>query len=741
MRNRKKQTTLQFSPLPSSSPAKEKYSPAVQDRLASVRYHGAKESPQDIDRVASEMEMLPTPEPSSQIRGLNDGKFVAAISAWKPLTVSLQERVQSSPTSSPTPVRTAKADEEYDSDEDDLMVSASKRRRLSPSKPSTETISSSPARRSARLHTGTSSQLNDVNLQPQSSPTSRRSGRLRHRAQPQSARSSPSRSSQSVVSVEVPVPTPPRQTYAISDLGSAETSDDDDKILSSVPTSRRRKSKAIPDDPFVVSDDHVLYASEQDIQTFRTSKSRRRRTEDDFVADDDEIEYISSDDGDRNTTIKGKARKLSRSHESPRHPRRRSEQEQEELEEDLQDLQDSEHEDTTRRSRTRGGPVTTQRDKAREHFELLRRRRAGEKVPRVEDSEDDDEEEDPEGVDINFIGRPDHEVLSVHSSVDTEPESVQEQVEDEDDFIIEDSTTGRLGRPHPDIPLQFTSFASAKPKELFPHIIEWLVKNKIAPAFSRDDEVFSLAFSRLEDQVKAQAGSRLISSAWGSDFKRAILARPGMKVVALPGDDEDNMRTCDACNRTNHPARYEFVFSGEPYYKKTLEPVEENSDDEDEDENRHDDGLSYDEDGHVLPPVYRRFYLGRFCAANAEMGHKLTHWKYHLNESLMAYLEEQGVLSAEAIVARDKMNKKQREREAENIVDTMEETGVISAMWADFENDLNDARLGMEDFEKKGGRSKGRVGAIRSTANGMVREWSGDRYRITKAVESDSEGD
>ncbi|KIV87775.1 hypothetical protein PV11_03297 [Exophiala sideris] len=724
VRNLKKQTMLQFSPLPSSSPAKEKYSPAIQDRLASVRYQGARQSPREADTVAGEVGMLPTPEPSSQIRGRNDRYSEG------------QEDAQDSLISSPTPVRSVNVIEEDDSDEDGLIPSASKRRRLSPLKPSTNLTSSPPPRRSARFQPETSSQLREVPIAPQSSPTRRESGRLRRRSTRPSVLS-PSHSSQSVISVEVPTPPPP--TSAISDLGSAETSDEDDRILASMPTSRRRKSKAVADDPFVVSDDHVRYVSDEDVPSFRTTKPWRK-TEDDFVVDDENVEYISSEEDARAPANRRNVRKPSRSHKPPRTSYRQAEQEQEELEEDLQDLQDSEHEESSRKTRTRGGPVTTQRDKAREHFDLLKRRRAGEKVPRVVDSDDEEEEEESEGVDIGFIGRPHEEIGSDHSSVDTDQESVVEQVEDEDDFIIqEDSTTGRFGRPHPDMPLQFTSFASSNPRDLFPHIIEWLVKNKIAPAFSRDDEVFTLAFDRLEDQVKAQAGSRLISSAWGSDFKRAILARPGMKVVALPGMDEDNMRTCDACNRTNHPARYEFVFSGEPYYKKTLEPVD-HSDDEDE-EDSHDDGPSYDEDGHILPSVHRRYYLGRFCAANAEMGHKLTHWKYHLNESLMAYLEEQGVLSADAIVARDKMNKKKREKEAENIVDSMEEIGVIGEMWKDFENDLNDARLGMEDFEKKGGRSKGRVGAIRSTGNGLVREWNGDRYRVTKAAESDSEGD
>jgi hypothetical protein len=498
----------------------------------------------------------------------------------------------------------------------------------------------------------------------------------------------------------------------LSDLGSAESSDEEDAVMASLPTARRRKARAEASDPFLAPDDRGRNFWGEEYTTAKTP-TRRKKGQDDFVVDDDDIEYLSSDGSDdrRNRKVV-KPHKLSSARKATKAPRRKAQEEQDELEADLEDLQDSDMEESATKARTRGGPVTTQRDKAREHLELLKRQRAGEKVPLVEDSEEEDHE--AESVDIDLLGHPDYDLSdkgSVHSSIDTDQDSAPEEGvegdEGEDDFVVDDPT-GRLGRPHPDIPLQFTSYASAKPRELFPHVIEWLVKNKIAPAFSREDELYSLAFSRLNDQVKAQAGSRLISAAWGTTFKRAILARPEMKVVALPGDDEDNLRTCDACNRSGHPARYEFVFSGEPYYKETLEPVDLDEEDEE------DDGASRDENGHVLPSQTKRFYLGRFCAANAEMGHRMTHWKFRLNESLLAYLEEQGVLRGEAVIAREKLNKKQREKQAEDVVDGMQATGVVDELWADFQNDLDDARLGMEDFERKGGRSKGRVGAVRS---------------------------
>ncbi|EXJ63521.1 uncharacterized protein A1O5_11570 [Cladophialophora psammophila CBS 110553] len=649
--------------------------------------------------------------------------------------------------SSPTINRVRQIDLADESSEDELISPAQKKRKPSPPPEFVQPSNLPPPRKSKRLNPDFSSPARQVSTSGEdegagfpSSPTPRSSGRLRRRQSPRPTRSMRSGSPHTVQSVGISSPVNRCATF--SDLGSPETSGDDDPVMVTKPTSRR-KSKLDKDDPFTVNNEELQYLSDQEIHRRPTPKRKKSRG-DDFVVDDDEVEYLSPDNESDEVRVQPptKSRKLSK-HKSSKASRARTKEEQDELDEDLQDLQDSDQELSEPRARTRGGPVTTQRDKTREHLQLLKRRRAGEKVPRVHDS-DEDSDEGSEGVDIDFIGQPAYDISSNRSShsVSDSDQSADnngdaEQGEDEDDFVVDDSR-GRLGRPHPDIPLQFTSFASAKPRDLFPHIIEWMVKNKIAPAFNREDPVYNLAFDRVDDQVKAQAGSRLISAAWGTDFKRAILARPNMHVALLPGEDDEHMRTCDACNRTNNPARYEFIFSGEPYYKKTLEPVDNSESDEDADDEN--GGITYDENGHAISSQQTRFYLGRFCAANAEMGHKLTHWKHHLNESLMTYLEAQGVLSAESIVAREKMNKKKREKEAENIVDSMEQTGVIAEFWREFENDLNDARLGMEDFEKRGGRSRGRAGAIRVTTDGMVREWDKDKHWVAKAMESDSEG-
>jgi hypothetical protein len=63
----KKQTRLQFSPLPSSSPAKERYSDAIKDSLATTRhdYAGSHQTSRGTDDERG-VTALPTPEKSSQ---------------------------------------------------------------------------------------------------------------------------------------------------------------------------------------------------------------------------------------------------------------------------------------------------------------------------------------------------------------------------------------------------------------------------------------------------------------------------------------------------------------------------------------------------------------------------------------------------------------------------------------------------------------------------------------------------
>ena len=620
----------------------------------------------------------------------------------------------------PTPDANVTQLSSEDEDEDDILVPTKSHRNLATSAAGTASTSegefpSSPTKR-RRLKSHRS-------LQSKTDATPRRSRRLRSdQDMPPDKSSSSTRSS----FVAVEVPTPP------SILGSAETTGDEDDVIVTQPTSRRRQAKPA-EETFVVDDERIDYqsSSEEEVTPSRPRRRLTKRKEDDFLAGDDEIESITSD---HVPVTPSKSRKLSTQHTSARKSASRSEREKREIEVDLEDLQDSDTPAKAKKTRTRGAPVNKAREETKKHLEILKRRRAGEKIPRVEDSDDEEGEdglEDP--------GQPTHSSPSESESVDSSASSTApaaNHLDDyEDDFIVDDSPS-RLGLPHPDIPLEFTSYASRRPRELFVHVIDWLVKNKISPAFSRHDALFLLAFDKVGQEVKAQAGSRLISAAWNAPFRYTLEARPVLRVERMPGVEEDYIQTCDACNRTN-PAQYEFRFSGKAYHHKTLEPVD-NSDSEAE-EGSH-DMKDYDSKNHSIEPERRRFYLGRYCAANAEMGHKLSHWLFSLNQNVMDYLEQQGVLTPEMVVKRDKRNHKRREREAEEIVDSMKESGMVEQLWHDFKNDLDDARIGMDGFEKKGGRSRGRIGTVRvRREDGRYEDVQESRYRDAPRIGDDSD--
>ncbi len=652
---RKAQTRLQFTPLPSSSPSKEDYSPTVQDRLANVRFNRA--GRRNLRKPTSTS--IPTPDPSSQAQA----ECVGGGSA----TITQSE------------------------DEDDIESPTAKRRRTSSNRPRQTTLT---PRRSSRLQSQSPVHITSV------STISSASSQHLHSVEIPSP--TPSRRTRSGNSEKVPIQSssPPRNATGLSDLGSPETSGDDDDIVATKPATQRRRARRSP-----------------------TAKNG-------FVVPDN-VDVAPSTDGDSIPTTPSEQQSTHRTKQTLRSRRLKSRREHQELEEDLQDLQDAES-PRMQSSRTRGAPVNKERERRREYIEILKRRRAGEKEPIQLDSEDEQEPQENEYI-ANYTPKLSAAFFGQERNAHNEkPSSEEDEIPqnpdldiDEDDFIVsdeEEAPLDHLGRPHPDIPLEFTSYASAKPRELFIYVIEWLVKNKIAPAFSRHDPLWKLAFTKIKDEVTAQAGSRLKSSAWTGPFMNALNARPGLTTTELL-QGENFLRGCDACNKTNHPAKYEFIFSGSAYHHDSLEPVDPDSSSEAEAGTAADhDNISVDSRGHTLPPTDTHFFLGRYCAANAELAHRFTHWKYNLNEDLLHHLDSQGVLSAEEILRRErsKGGQRKREKEAEEIVDQMKATGVIDDLWKGFKTDLDDARIGMEGHARKGVRGSRRIGSVRAPVSDVL---------------------
>ena len=266
------------------------------------------------------------------------------------------------------------------------------------------------------------------------------------------------------------------------------------------------------------------------------------------------------------------------------------EESSDDLQEELEDLQDMVT--PSRNTRTRDGPIMSERNKRQQKLEELRRRRAGirEESQGEDESYEDQNEDEEEEADVSGP-EPVHHALRRGSNLD---EYEEEFVDDEDDKMGVD--LGVAG-----VPLEFTYHANKKPFEHFKTEVEWMVNNKLNPAFDRYDEMYQLAHRKLDKEVEGFAGSKFSSSVWGEDFVKALQERPDLARIDVPTMLEHK---CDACRRGNHPPKHKVSFSGKPYNRDTLETVE-HDDEEDDTEGSDNDRSSSDQEGVT-------FFLGRF---------------------------------------------------------------------------------------------------------------------------------
>lgn len=369
------------------------------------------------------------------------------------------------------------------------------------------------------------------------------------------------------------------------------------------------------------------------------------------------------------------------------------------------------------------------RSEKQKKMELLRRRRAGEKIDKLTSSEDDSDDKrglydtDPE-EDLGVLKEFEDEESegdadeTVHPRrKDKEPtkrsrkisngEEDDEDDDDLDDFVTDDDD-GLIGAPaNLDIPLQFTSQAHRPLKDQFPFVIEWLVHHRMNPAFDRNDPVYTNAWRKLDDEVHALASSKFASSAWKVEFHRTLKARPKMEAYEMDSGERRSgfYDSCDACGRSNHPATFRIVFQGQPYHKNTLEEVESSSEDQDSEEDDGDESghESVDTQGMTLPPVSKEWHVGSVCCSNAETAHSLIHWKHALKEWVEERLQEDGWMKIHELQKRERMKTSKRRKLANDIVDGWRENGIVAALFRDFKSNLEEARN-----KSTLGRDKGR---------------------------------
>ena len=259
----------------------------------------------------------------------------------------------------------------------------------------------------------------------------------------------------------------------------------------------------------------------------------------------------------------------------------------EDLEDEVNDLQGSDTE--LRSTRTRGRQVNSARSIRQQKLEELKRRRAGLRDGSDEESEhfqsDDANESGPEPI---------HHAMRRGGDLD---EYEEDFVDDDDEALGVEMDAEALQRT---IPIEFTRHANKKTIEHFNDEVEWMVHNKLNPAFKRHDEIYEVAHRKLDDEFKAYAGSKYISAVWNPEFDAALKSRPEIYITPIPTMLEHK---CDACRRTNHPPKHKVTFAGKPYDRHTLEPIV-HADDEDGSDESSSEG---DDD----PEDQQDFFLGR----------------------------------------------------------------------------------------------------------------------------------
>lgn len=245
-------------------------------------------------------------------------------------------------------------------------------------------------------------------------------------------------------------------------------------------------------------------------------------------------------------------------------------------------------------------------------------------------------------------------------------------------FVVPDDEIGvPLDALQDEIPVHLRRRATKKDR--FRYVVHWLIQRRVNPAFDRNDPEYQTAWSSLDSDLLGLAQSKFSSSAWKPEFALEIKARPIHEIHQLPYEDERRGETCNACGRSNHPSSHYIRFSGKPYDKNTLEEIPRDADLSDDEGNYTDDSQ-----GNELKPENYEWVLGSVCANNAEIFHKLRHWRWHLGDLVDSMLLEEGHLSG-SYAERILWPAWKCERLVEDIFKTWSEKGgVIDSLHADF---------------------------------------------------------
>jgi len=698
-RKSKQQARITFTPMPSSSPAVQGYNKQIQERAAAVGYEDTLQSNkrhklQSSSGTNTNAAMMPTPNEENSIGANEDEDDLPRSSQRTSRKRAKQQRLDFGPSSGTvnldpptgpnmfTKHRGQKRGAEPSSDESDDLPSpgkVAKRAKMKSSNKKQKTGFMSPGGKQVTRSSQRQTESTPVREPEEGGdqdedeeeivvPSARKSRRTQKVPTPEE-----SEEDDEVVRVA----SSRRLRKQPQVVSEAEQEDSDDMPTTICTQKRKRKeqqSSFISSSPLAAS-----AGSEDDLQIIENPKAKRAQTQED-ESDEDDVVAVTP----------GKRRRLKRG------GRQMTQQDQEDLDEDLDFIgPSSDVEHTPRDSQT---IKKNARQQALERLKQVRSSQSQREVlPEIQ--EDDEEDRGQQSTDNDELDELYDNSEESPEAAPTSSRAMFAADEDDEDFI-EEGEDDTLGVPD-GIPLAFTRYASMKAKDLWKFAIEWMVQKKINPAFAMDDEIYTLTFQKLDDEVSGLVGSKFASSAWRPDFTIALRSRPEIAYTTIDRHSAEHAYRdkCDACNRSGHPATSEVQFQGKPYNRNTLDEVGKDDDedeDDDEDNSDSDEGTSgdhpdYDAQGREVPPANKTWYVGKFCMSNARTAHALQHWRYHLYEWVVIWIDGKKYSTPKELKRRDKMSTKKRRKYANKIVDRMADEGVLKQLWKEFRGTIDDA--------------------------------------------------
>lgn len=718
---RKQQARIHFNPLPSSAPAAQGYNKQIQDRAAAVSYGDSSSSQQqprkrrklqptgtrNKDHASSQTMLAPhananantmLPTPAEAIAPISDAPSESASTSTQRKSkrrAAKQQQLDFGPSSGTVNLdpptgpnmftkhrgqkRAADFSSEDDSDEVPTSSKLAKRKKGGSKRKEEEASFMSPegnkVKKSRKRKEATPPEDEDEEDEDEIVVTSARKMQLQPTPQEEE--------DEDEDEDEVVVPSARKPRRPTQQVVEDEDSEDE---LPTIGTQRRRRQRQ----PSILSSSPPAETagSEDDLQIIEDpgkKKSKKKRV----ASEDDEDEQSEEEDVAPRTP----GRRLLQ-----RRGRQMTQQEQEDLDEDMDFIGPSSDVDDDRAPRD---SQTIKKNARLQALERLKQVRSSQKtgLPDIQEAQEDAEEDDATSQ---------QDLDELYNNSDETPEPVPTSsramfaaASDDEDFI-EEGENDTLGVPD-GIPLAFTRYASMKAKDLWKFAIEWFVQKKINPAFAMDDEIYTLTFQKLDDEVSGLVGSKFASSAWTGDFTIALRSRPEIAYTSIDRNSAEHAYRdkCDACNRSGHPATREVQFQGKPYNRQTLDEVvsKDDSDSESSDGNDSDsagetadDRPAYDASGRLVPPANKTWYVGKFCMSNARTAHALHHWRYHLYEWVVIWIDGKGYGTNKELKKRDQMSTKKRRKYANKIVDRMVEDGVVKKLWKEFRGTIDEAK-------------------------------------------------